>query len=252
MRYYYDRPRPLTKTRQGYAVYTDCQKETWITVKECETIIGEIHPGRQEQKTDELLYWKRVLPFGAVRRKKPFFQKYLGCLPCKDEQGNHYGVAVYVYSWKRIVLVVVLGILMAMLAFWGIREYYLWATPTITHDEVIATRLPDAMHNEDPGSFLLPDYTRMEWDLTEDQTKTWLINPEGNPYNVKYLIHLDDGRTLYESEVLRPGEVIQGFSPYHLLSVGVYGYTIECQMLEPEEEEPVNVQKMKGELQVYG
>ena len=92
----------------------------------------------------------------------------------------------------------------------------------------------------------------MEWDLTEDQTKTWLINPEGNPYNVKYLIRLDDGRTLYESEVLRPGEVIQGFSPYHLLSVGVYGYTIECQMLEPEEEEPVNVQKMKGELQVYG
>ena len=70
MRYYYDRPRPLTKTRQGYAVYTDRQKETWITVKECETIIGEIHPGRQEQKTDELLYWKRVLPFGAVRRKR--------------------------------------------------------------------------------------------------------------------------------------------------------------------------------------
>lgn len=248
MRYRYERPQRAQCSRSR--IYVDERKRCWLLSEHGKNVIGEIRPGKKEAKGGELVHGERVLDFSLPLRKKRFFQHCRGYLPCHSAVGEETSIAVYGWNVRKIMVAFLLLIILLAALTRAVYLYYVWATPVITEDDIVTVQLPQGNAAQAAGSDLLPDYTRLEWALSSERTITWLYNPEGNRCAVRYRITLADGRLLYESDVLQPGEVIQGFTPYHALGEGSYAYTMECQLIDMESKQIVSTQRFEGEMDV--
>lgn len=239
-------------SRETHQIYRDRQGHEWILEKKSnDETVGEIRPGNNLETNDYVMDENYRLHITPVSKKRKFFQKCKGYLSCISDNGQKCNIVVYQYSWKKIMALLMGTLLICGGLLWGAIRWYHSTLPTITKDDIVIVQMPDSFENVEQGSYSIPDYTELRWNLKNPQTVTWLFNVEGNPYDISYKITLEDGRVLYESQILKPGESITGFTPYYLLSEGRYKYTMECYLHDQENGDIVNTQEMEGVLEVY-
>lgn len=225
--------------------WKDSSGKRWSYQKQkTEPVFGDV--SSKYETSDELVADDSVLEIGTLQTKVGCFKKVAGYIPCTDEQNNPGSIRIIRYAWKRILFLTVLPVLLLLMA--GL--YLMDGKPK---DAIEDVTFPVEMENTDEGTVSIPDYTILEKQEDENKSMTWLYNVSGNPYALQYVIYLnDDNKLLYKSDILQPGQVIRGFTPFLDLESGNYSYKMEVNMYALDDlESPISVQVINGEYFVY-
>lgn len=211
-------------------------------------VFGDVQRNGNYATNDYLIDGEEKIEVGAVHKKLGLLKQVTGYLPCKDELGESGCVRIIGWAWKRIIAAIVLLVIVLSVIF------LLLLQQQKPKDMIEDFAFPKEMQNNEEGKVYLPDYTLLEKNEGDEVTTTWLYNVEGNSYALQYIVHLKEGnQTLYESEILQPGQAICGFTPWVDLKEGSYSYEMEVRMYALDDlHTPVSVQTFEGNYVVYG
>ena len=241
MRYSYRKP------DHAYGFWRDDKGNQWKYGKMHGKLVGDTGLNLKTKKYAFLMDGDRKLPIEPPRKRLGFFESIIGYLPCyaDSEEGC---VRIVKISLRKINVALFLIIALVCVSMYGFYR----SVHEATMDEVIYLELPESMHNTDSSGYSIPDYTTIRKNENNDKTDTWLINVNGNPYDLSYEIYLKDGNELlYRSEILSEGEVIQGMTLYKELSAGEYEYSLICKVYNHGSTEEISTQNFDGILEVY-
>lgn len=179
-----------------------------------------------------------------VYAKPPMFSTVKGY--AKIRQTNEF-VAIVTYRNYLLALMFLLLILLALLIPCCNKD-----TDSTTNTDPWIPTIESSIGEDETGT-TRPRNTEIEiagfsaWHIDAGKTKNipiTLKNPEGNPCYFPFSIILSDGETIYQSDMVPPGESIKKITINRALDIGSYNATVRIDTNALEDGEPMNKAEM--------
>lgn len=193
---------------------------------------------KKKQNGDEnYLYTKEGLQFRVFEEKK-FYQRIKGYVPI----GQNLYVGIAKFNMLFVIIPLILTLLLGLFSFCG-RGPEKNNTPSWdpTIDQNIGDENTTVPLNS-TGKIKIAGFS--EWYVPSGKTDKLSINlknPDGNPCYFSFSIVLaDTNETIYQSDMVPPGESIKKISITHELSPGEYPAYINISTYALEDGNPMN------------
>lgn len=241
MKYEYRLPKKVL------GIWKDEHGNMWEYGEKEGVVFGEVRRKCKLESQTYLHVETYQIPVTPLRKKRRLFEKVIGYIPCslEDEEGS---ICIVAPAYGKIcAMILAVSIIVA-----GAISWMNMSMERTLQDEIIHVELPESIHNTDPEGYSIPDYTSIKKNINKDKTDTWLINVNGNPYDMSYEIYLKgESKALYQSPILGDGDVIKGMTLNQNLKQGNYEYTIICIFYSKGTQNEIGEQTMEGVLEVY-
>lgn len=211
--------------------FTDARKQKWYFYTEEQ--MREMYPHGGYHVTGDFHARRRNNHEGMYvldGEDQEFIIDEYGGSPAKNEEvigyiplvGDNEFVRIIRQKRKRMLGILVLLALIATIFLGGL--YIGQMNRPI--DEPVAIKSGE-MTNPNPENIRLPGIERIYAEAGDTHVNQLLLNVEGNAYNLKYMIQLqDNGEVLYESRVIEPGYAVKEFNMNRSLEAGEYPIVI--------------------------
>lgn len=183
-------------------------------------IVGDIYIKKQNLSKNVLRNGDLKQFLLQSRKLNPLFFKKDGYILSENQL-----IRVVKKSRIPIVFIVVLILILSCSGIWW------WMNRDkgpVLEDDAIAYKMPKGVANGDKSKIMIPGYGNMPMKADSNELYAALINPEGNLCYFKYRIVLKDGnRTIYESDLIKPGMAVTNVKLNQKIKKGSYPVNIE-------------------------
>lgn len=201
-------------------------------------VIGDLDRKRNTNSETSIEHQGKTLHYHNTKSLNPLLFNIKGYMVCDADNGKLIRVIEKSNRLAALLITMVL-ILGASGVFWWMNRD---TGPTI-ESEAIAYKMPEGTPaNDDPNKIMIPGYGELPMQANTDEVYAALVNPEGNQCYFKYEITLkDSGKTIYESDFIKPGTAVTNVKLNQTMENGVYDISISIVAYDLEDyEEQLN------------